>query len=295
MVRLGCRLPTMGKQPLSPGLGEMARVAEESGVDTLHLADHVVLPESTESRYPFTQDGSFPFSPESDWYDVFASCAWVAAQTTIVEVGPSVLVLPQRHPLEVAKMSATLSSLSGGRFFLGVGAGWLREEFVALGCDFDDRAKRMEESIEILRLAWSGVAEAYDGAHYKVPLGTHCRPLPPKPGIPVLLGGMSNAALRRAAQRGDGWIALIGATDEFDTLGRKLTRVREMRAETHPDRPFRTVIRVMNYAGSASETAGRLQELGGMDFDEIVVDPGWNDLNESGALLRVCRRALDDA
>jgi probable F420-dependent oxidoreductase len=271
----------------------MARVAEDAGADALHLADHIVLPESSTSTYPFTADGRFPFAPDSDWYDVFASCAWAAAVTSTVQVGPSVVVLPQRNALEVAKVSSTLSRLSGGRFFLGVGAGWLREEFVALGRDFDHRAAAMLEGIDVLRLAWSGSGHGYVGEHNQVPEGTHCRPVPAPGGVPVLLGGMSNAALRRAARHGDGWIALMGAREDVGALGAKLDKVRDLRADYELSASFHAVIRVVNYGGSATESADHVRELVELGFDEVVIDPGWDDLDHAARLIALCRRSLD--
>lgn len=290
MARLGCRVPNMGELPGRHGLAEMARVAEDAGADAAHLSDHVVLPERTESRYPFTPDGSFPFPCRDDWYDVLTSCAWIAASTSSLEVGPSVLVLPQRHPLEVAKTAATLSRLSGGRLFLGVGAGWLREEFDALGRDFDNRVTGMNESIRILRDAWEGDADGFDGEVWDIPSGLHCRPLPDS--IPLLIGGMSKSALRRAAAN-DGWIALVGADADLDALERKVRALRDLRAEAGDDGPFRTVVRVMSYGGSADETAASIRELVAMGFDEVVIDPGWDDLVRAGELIGRARAVID--
>lgn len=295
MRRLGCRLPNMGTLPHRQGLGTMASIAEQAGAHALHLSDHVVLPEKTDSKYPFTPDGIFPFPPDSDWYDVFISCAWAAAATTTIEVGPSVLVLPQRHPLEVAKLASTLSQLSSGRFFLGVGAGWLREEFEALDKDFDDRAAVMLESIDILRLAWSGSGAGYSGEHLRVAEGTHCRPTPLRGNVPVLMGGMSNAALRRAARHADGWIALISAHADLSGVRMKLGKLHDYRHDHEATAPFRAVVRVMNYSGDAEATADRLHQLWELGFDEVVIDPGWEDLDSAADLIETCRRACDDA
>ena len=293
MARLGCRLPNMGSLPRSPGIAQLARLAEEGGVSALHLSDHIVLPESTTSKYPFTADGVFPFAPDSDWYDVFTSCAWASASTTTIEVGPSVLVLPQRNPLEVAKVASSLSQLSGGRFFLGVGAGWLQEEFTSLGMNFANRASAMLEAIDVLRLAWSGSGHEYLGEHYRVPKGTQCRPLPTDTGVPILMGGMSNAALRRAARFGDGWIALASAADVLAVMGAKLEKLHDYRREYGNTSPFRTVIRVMNHGGSCAERADQLRELWSMGFDEVVIDPGWQDLSGAGHVIEACRRAME--
>lgn len=295
MRRLGCRLPNMGPLPRRHGLGNMAAVAEQAGAHALHLSDHVVIPETTVSRYPFTPDGTFPFAYDSDWYDVFVACTWAAAATSTIEVGPSVLVLPQRNALEVAKFASSLSQLSSGRFFLGVGAGWMQEEFEALGKKFDNRAAVMLEGIEVLRLAWSGSGNGYAGEHIHVPEGIHCRPRPTQDGVPVLMGGMSRAALRRAALYGDGWIALVSAHDDLGDVAAKLHALQDHRDEHQLSAPFRTVVRVMNYSGSAEETAHHLGELWDLGFDEVVIDPGWEDLDGAARLIEACRSASDSA
>ncbi|MCX9192395.1 TIGR03619 family F420-dependent LLM class oxidoreductase [Carbonactinospora thermoautotrophica] len=295
MPRLGCKLPTTGQAPLSPGLVTMAGVAEQAGVDAVHVSDHVVLIDGATSAYPFSPDGAFPWPADTDWYDAFVCCAWIAAATERIEVGPSVLVLPQRHPLEVAKVTASIDRLSGGRMFLGVGAGWLAEEFEALGWEFATRIPRMKEAIEVLRLAWAGTGEAYRGEHYEVPAGTQCRPLPvQRGGVPVLLGGMSRAALRRAATYGDGWIALARVDDlDLDRLRGHIETLRRLREELGRDGAFRTVVRLVSYGEvDLRRLPGLSVELAEAGFDEVVVDPGWRDLDAAGAVLSACRRAL---
>jgi probable F420-dependent oxidoreductase len=296
-VRLGVKIPNIGPGALSePGMVAMARLAEDAGVDALHLSDHVVLVEGATSRYPFTPDGTFPWPPDLDVYDPMASCAWIAAHTSKVHVGPSVLVLPQRQPLEVAKTAATIDRLSGGRLFLGVGAGWLAEEFAALGQDFATRAGRLEEGIAILRRVWSGDTSAFDGEHLRFGHGVHCRPLPERPGgIPLLVGGMSRAALRRAATVGDGWIAIVGGPrSDLDGLSDALRHLDELRAAAgRRDAAFRTVARVIGVApGDLPGLPEWVAELAALGFDEVAVDPLWRDLDEVAGLLRDCREAV---
>jgi probable F420-dependent oxidoreductase len=291
MARLGCRLANAGEVASKVGIAEMARVAESAGADALHLADHIVLPEQNESRYPFSEDGKYHTPAITDFYEVLTSCAWIAAQTTSIDVGPSVLVLPQRNPLLVAKVAASISRLSKGRLFLGVGAGWLREEFNALGHDFDKRGRALDEGLQILSIAWEGKLGAFSGTVWQVPEGIHCRPAPDD--LPVLIGGMSNVALRRAAAY-DGWIAHVGAQDDLGELREKLDKLRGLRAESGSSRPFRSVVKVAGY-NSVEQSPQLLTELVSMGFDEVVVYPEWTELGSAARFIATCRTMIDKA
>lgn len=297
MSIIGVKIPNAGRLASEPGLAVLASAAEAAGASSLHLSDHVVLVDGATSPYPFAADGRFPWPVDSDWYDAMASCAWVLAATERVTVGPSVLVLPQRDPLEVAKTAATLDRLSGGRLFLGVGAGWLQEEFAALGRDFATRGPRLEEAIDVLRLAWSGSGEPYEGRLLTVPRGVHCHPTPLRSsGVPVHVGGMSRAALRRAAERGDGWVALhdlsvpdtSGLLDLLRLLEGRLEASGRARGEFHA---------VVRFVGGSGDQAGELPAmaafLAGAGFDEVVIDPGWHDRERAQELIAACCAQLE--
>jgi probable F420-dependent oxidoreductase len=293
---LGVKILNTGPAAALPGLAAMAQVAEQAGAAAAHVSDHVVLVEGAQSRYPFSADGTFSWPPDIDVYDPLVTCAWIAAHSTTLSVGPSVLVLPQRHPLEVAKTVATLDRLSEGRMFLGVGAGWLAEEFAALGQDFATRVGRMEESIAVLRRAWSGDTRAFEGDFVQIPSGVYCRPLPVRSeGVPIMLGGMSSAALRRAAAVGDGWIAIADADgDDNDRLRGALTRLDGFREQYHTTgRFFRRVARVVGVsADDRARMPQRVAQLAEIGFDEVAIDPGWDNLNDTGELLARCAAVL---
>ncbi|GCD96991.1 TIGR03619 family F420-dependent LLM class oxidoreductase [Embleya hyalina] len=295
MTRLGVAVANTGERAVRPGVVAMATTAEEAGADSLHISDHVLLVEGATSRYPYAEDGRFPWPPDLDVFDPLVACAWIAAHTRRVEVGPSVLVLPQRHPFEVAKTAATIDRLSGERLFLGVGAGWLAEEFAALGRDFPSRVARMHEAVEVLRRAWSGDRRAYEGEHFRYGPGVHCRPLPARPGgVPLLFGGMSKAALKRAATMGDGWIALATPSQSPRGPGESLRRAEELlhTAGRGRDR-FRAVLRITaTTPQDLPDLPERVVEYAALGFDEIVVDPLWRDLDEAAGVVGACRRAL---
>jgi probable F420-dependent oxidoreductase len=206
-MKIGVHVPQWGPDANREGVLRVARRAEQAGLDSVWVADHIVYPLHSESRYPYRSDGA-PFAPEDGFLDAFTTLAAIAGATDRIALGTSVLVLPMRDPLEVAKSVATLDVLSGGRVIVGIGAGWWREEFEALGAQFRGRGARMDEQIAILRALWrDGGLSAHSG-HYNY-RELVCRPQPMQPGgPPILVGGMGPTARRRAALLGDGWHAL---------------------------------------------------------------------------------------
>ncbi|MDR7515622.1 MAG: LLM class F420-dependent oxidoreductase [Armatimonadota bacterium] len=192
-MEIGVCLPTFpfGASPTRERILEVARAAEEMGYDSVWASDHL-LPPANRPRY-------------GTLFECLTTLAYVAGQTRRVRLGTSVLVLPLRHAVEVAKQVATLDALSGGRVILGVGAGWIPEEFAALGADFRHRGRHLDEAIRVLRLLWSEPRPSFAGTFYQfrdVLFG----PLPVQPGgPPIWVGGYTDAALRRAARLGDAW------------------------------------------------------------------------------------------
>lgn len=186
---------------------ELAPAIESLGFDGLTLPDHLFTPVDDGGRYPYSADGRPPFGAQTPWPDALTLLAAVAARTSSLELMTAVAVLPLRHPVVLAKAAATVARISAGRLVLGVGAGWQREEFDAVGSDFDRRGTLTSEAIDALRALWGPQpAEHHGRVHDLGPLEMHPRP----PVIPVIVGGGSDAALRRAARAGDGWIAPTG-------------------------------------------------------------------------------------
>src|SRR5690606_8383486 len=177
-------------------------------------------------------DGATPFP------DAFTTIAAMAAVTTRLRFATMVYILPLRHPLEVAKQVGTAALLSGGRVALGAGAGWIREEFDALGVDFASRGRRFDEAIEVLRKAWTGAMVEHHGRVFE--LGRfQMTPAPPGP-VPIWIGGNSDAALRRAGRLGDGWIGTGHAPDELPALLGRLRAQREKAGRAAL--PFETIV-----------------------------------------------------
>jgi probable F420-dependent oxidoreductase len=207
----------------------LAVAAEALGYDGVALGDHVVFPLASASRYPAGRDGRPTWGQEDDWPDSFVTAAAIAAKTETLEVLTAVFILAARHPLHVAKSAATAQVLSGGRLRLGLGIGWLREEFEALDQDFDTRGRRTEEAIEVLRKVWTGEAVDHHGEFFDFePLTMQPKPVPP---IPVYLGGSGTRAAERAARLCDGFVAPMTETRRVVELLAEVDRLRGPRGE----------------------------------------------------------------
>jgi probable F420-dependent oxidoreductase len=203
-VRYGFYLPTRGRCAEPEGLERLLDRGERLGFHSVVIADHVVFPARTTSRYPYTLDGRFPGS--GDALEQLALASFVAARTRRLRVVTSVMILPYRHPVFAAKMLATIDVLSRGRLTVGVGVGWLREEFEALGApDFARRGAASDEILRLFKTLWTSCPASFAGEFFRVD-DVVCLPQPvQKPHPPIWVGGHSRAALRRVARYGDGW------------------------------------------------------------------------------------------
>ena len=177
--------------------------ADQLGYHSLWMPEHVAFPVGFQSRYPYTPDGSFPGDIDLDTPEPISVLNYAAALTRRIKLGTSIVILPLHHPLYIGKQVATLDVLSGGRALLGVGSGWLKEEFDALGIDFKTRGSRTNESIEALRAIWRDNPSSYHGRHFNFGQ-LKSFPKPVNGDIPIVIGGHSPANARRAARLGDG-------------------------------------------------------------------------------------------
>jgi alkanesulfonate monooxygenase SsuD/methylene tetrahydromethanopterin reductase-like flavin-dependent oxidoreductase (luciferase family) len=196
--------------------------------------------------------------------------------------------------LELAKTTATLDALSGGRFVFGLGAGWFAEEIEALGYSFRTRGQRTDEMIEVLRRCWTGRPRSFEGKEIVVPEGLVFEPRPSQPnGPPILVGGMSRAALRRAALRGDGWLAFQREELDARQLADLLETLEDLREEAgRLDESFSHVMHLSSSPGVAPwlpEFAVQVRELG---FDELVINPPWEDLAQGEELIGQVKTAI---
>lgn len=203
----------------SPELFEsLVRNAEEAGFESLWTVEHVVVPVGYASPYPYSESGRMPGPEDSPIPDPILPLAYAAALTSRIRLATGILILPQRHPAYVAKEMATLDVLSRGRAILGVGIGWLEEEFRVVGVPFRERAPRTEEAIRAVRSLWRGEPEAFEGRfHAWPPVESNPKPVQPG-GIPVVVGGHVEGAARRAARCGDGFFPARGELDQLPGL-----------------------------------------------------------------------------
>jgi probable F420-dependent oxidoreductase len=216
---------------------ELAKAAEDAGFDSVAVSDHVLLPQNLRSKYPYTPDGTPQFSPDELWMDPMSAISAMAQTTETLRFVTNVFVLPLRNPFVVAKSVATAAYLSRGRVELGIGAGWMKEEFELLEQPFSARGRRMEEMIEVMRALWSGENVGFEGEFYNF------EPVRMMPGIegsvPVHIGGASEIALRRAARIGDGWLGMYGSPQQIVEQCRTLSQYREEAGTA--DRPFEII------------------------------------------------------
>jgi probable F420-dependent oxidoreductase len=202
----------------------VARMLDEAGYDGVISADHMVYPRELSSPYPDSSTGKPGWPPETPWPDTWVLTGAMAAVTSRLRFSNAVYIAPSRPLVEVAKLVATASVLSDGRVSLGVGVGWMREEYELMGQDFTTRGKRLDEMIPALRALWQGGWVSWSGAHYQVP-EMMIEPHPPAP-VPIMCGGESDAALRRAARMCDGWVGYAYAWDDAVRYAEKLHALR---------------------------------------------------------------------
>jgi probable F420-dependent oxidoreductase len=211
---------------VGPDVHAFARIAEKAesvGVESVWTFEHVMVPLAYESTYPYHRSGKMPVKPETNFVDPFLALAHIAATTRTVRLGTGVSILPQASPLLFAKQAASLDALSGGRLLLGVGAGWLREEFAAMGVPFARRGARFDDYLTALKKVWAGAVVEHESEFISWS-GFKSYPLPAqRPHPPLLIGGISKAALRRVVSHGDGWFA---PTEGVDQMGKLLGDLR---------------------------------------------------------------------
>jgi probable F420-dependent oxidoreductase len=237
-------------------LVRVARICEEVGFEGVLVSDHLFHPEKLESKYPYSPDGRPGFTPETPWPEPWSAIGAMAAVTERLRFATMVYILPLRHPLEVAKATASVAALAGGRLALGVGAGWMREEFDALGVDFASRGARMDESIGVLRALWRGGMVEHHGRVFDFDR-LQISPPPPAP-IPVWIGGASPPALRRAARLGEGWMGSGNGVEEALKL---LGSLRELRGRVGRERlPFEAIVPLTETADA--DALRRLEDAG---------------------------------
>jgi len=262
-VRFGTRL--YGTEPAA--ILAKATKAEELGFDSIWRGDHLILPAQAASPYPHAVDGGLPFPVDAPILDVLTVLAWIAQATSRIRLATGILVLPLREPVAVARAVQTLDILSGGRAILGVGSGWLAEEFTLVGADFASRGVATEEGIDLIKALWTQAEPTFAGRLRSVE-AARFEPKPvQRPHPPIVVGGESETALRRAARLCDGW---YGHRPTPADAAAKVTCLRQLLREAGRDRsPFEITVRVL--PDVSRDDVRRYDEAG---VDRLVAEIG---------------------
>jgi probable F420-dependent oxidoreductase len=223
-MKFGLRYANTGRNVWPDKAVAIAQAAEQAGFESIWTVDHVVVPQGYKSAYPYSTSGRMGDGREDlQFPDPLIYMAYIASVTKTIRLATGILIIPQRNPVVTAKQIATLDALSGGRVDLGIGVGWLEEEFNAIGVPFADRGKRTDECIEAMRALWSQDVAEYHGKLVDFdPI--YCRPQPVNGTVPIIVGGHSKAAARRAGRFGDGFFPARGASIELFDMVRASAR-----------------------------------------------------------------------
>ena len=248
-----------------PSAIELCRRAEEVGFESVWGGEHVIMPSEFESKYPYTADGKIPAEPDTPIPDPLIWLAYVAAAAPTLQLGTCILIVPQRNPLVLAKELATLDQLSGGRVELGLGVGWLKEEFDALGIEWARRGARNDEYVAAMRELWRGPHAEYHGEFVNFPKVTSS-PRPVKGDIPILVGGDSDAAIRRAVKIANGFFPGEGDAEQ---LGALLARLRQA-AETAGRDPDSIEINAI-FGSQMSDPVAGVEQMKALGVGRIMV------------------------
>jgi probable F420-dependent oxidoreductase len=290
-MRFGFYLPTRGPAATPDAIAAVVTRAESLGFHSVMIADHLVIPIVSQSKYPYTLSGAFP-DGNGDALDQLALMAFVAARTESLRLVTSVMILPHRNPIVAAKALATIDLLSKGRVTVGIGVGWFREEFEALRApEFDRRGAVTDEYIRIFKNLWTEDPSSFDGKFYSY-AALRCRPKPVQtPHPPIWVGGESEAALRRVARLCDGWHP-IGANPAAPLgpvqLAEKLATLRRLTEQAGRDynalticykvpvydagEPVRRGEARRPFAGTAADVLADIAQFAALGVGELVFD-----------------------
>ena len=297
-MRYGFYLPTRGKTGVPDAIEALLARGEDLGFHSVVIADHLVFPTEITSRYPYTVSGAFPGG--GDALDQLSLMAFAAGRTRTLRLITSVMILPYRNPVLTAKMLATIDVLSRGRVTVGVGVGWLREEFEALGApDFKRRGAVSDEWLRIFKTLWTQSPASYEGEFYRFE-SLLCLPQPvQKPHPPIWIGGHSPAALRRVARLGDGWhpvganpavplrpAELKASLDQLRALtekeGRDPSRLTiSFKAPVYDDTPLTAAGERRPFTGAPAQILEDIDAYARLGVSELIFDVRTEDLGQS--------------
>lgn len=277
---IGVHLPQLGRGATRSALVEFCAEAERLGVHSGWTSDHIAWPADISSKYPYSDDGSFPAPNTMAWLDPIGTLLFVAAITEKMMLGQTVLIMGYRPPVQTAKLMTTLDIVSEGRAILGAGIGWMKEEFEVLGMPYDNRGKRADEQLEIFDALFTQETPSYDGKFYSFP-PIKFEPKPVQDHLPVWIGGSSEPAFRRTARFGDCFHA---AFEPIETVEAEWKRVQELTVEAGRDLsemqlsirlyldPSSSMKPPLSVAGSAEQMIETCNTWAAIGTDHILVD-----------------------
>jgi probable F420-dependent oxidoreductase len=279
-MRLGLHALGIGSGANRQVIDSVAAAAERAGFATLWSGEHVVMVDKSASRYPYSDDGRIAVPAEADWIDPMIGLSFAAAATSTIRIATGVLLLPEHNPVLVAKQAATLDTLSGGRLTLGIGIGWSREEFDALGVPFERRGARTKEYVDAIRTLWRDDLASFDGEFVSfADVRVNPKPLQDR-RIPIVLGGNSDAALRRVVSWGDGWYGFN--VESVDAVAERVAFLRRQCSEQRRD-PAELRLAV----ALRDPKPGDAAKLTALDIDELVlVEAPPDDAREAADWVR---------
>ena len=255
----------------------VAKKAEELGYHSLWLGDHIVIPEKIEAAYPYSADGAAGFPRRAPFPDPFVLLGGLALATSRILLGTSVIVIPYRNPLAVAKAVTTVDLLSHGRFQFGVGVGWLKEEFDALGEDFARRARQTREYLRVMKATWQTDPASFSG-EFLTFSDIHNVPLPvQKPHPPIIFGGESLPALKRVADLGDGWQP---GTASLKVLSKSVPQLKALMTERGRDYADLSVS-ALSAAGPLLRKPEVIPQLSELGVQELILFMTTADTNKT--------------
>jgi probable F420-dependent oxidoreductase len=284
-MKIGLAFANTGPFADIGGLRDLAAAAEGAGIESLWTVEHIIWPSQYDSAYPYSPSGKMPGDKTSPIPDPLIWLSFMAASTQSLVLGTGILILPERNPVVLAKEVATLDRLSGGRLQLGVGVGWLEEEFAAIGVPWARRGHRTDEYIHAMRALWAGDDAAYDGEFVSF-AGVSSNPKPFGSSVPFVIGGHSKAAAMRAGRLGDGFFPGRGSLPE---LAEMFDVVRQTAADAGRD-PIGIELTASHPGLLGDDPVGAAEELAALGVHRAIL-PAFLLLGREGANAKAMQLA----
>jgi probable F420-dependent oxidoreductase len=272
-MKFGVMFANVGPMTTPEGAIGIGQICEEAGIESLWTVEHIVVPVGYESQYPYSPTGRMPGPEHSDIPDPLIWLAYVAAATKTIRLATGILILPERNPLILAKELATLDRLSGGRVELGIGVGWLEEEFHALGIPWERRGDRTDDHVEVLRKLWADGPATHD-SDFSSFGELYSRPRPTQGTIPIVVGGHTKPAARRAGRLGDGFFPGSGTHEELT----ELIQVMRDTAVEHGRDPDAIEITSGGQGALGSGALDEIKRLADLGVSRVIIPPLAFDL-----------------